>query len=315
LSTIPSNSSSQLLTLVKELFDVFAHPGATSHTRGGHHHQNPTRSAPDGQLPPQQKRYSPPPVIPSSESTGSGGSYDLSDLYSPSSGSYSPSSGTDNGPPPPGSAPPELFPSGKPSVQDVNQRQIGDCSLDAQLASLAANNPGAITNMIRSSPSGGYDVSLYVNGQKQAVHVDASDINAKGTVSKDGKTDWASVIEAAVTKTLPDHFAKGQSGEAMMEMLTGRKGSESGMSAGPGGVADMIQKSLASGGLVSASASHDGATSNGQKIVGDHDYSVLGIQNGMVTVRNPWGQGQANGGIIQMSIDDFTKVFDNVQHQ
>jgi hypothetical protein len=202
-----------------------------------------------------------------------------------------------------------LYPSGEPTVQDVNQGEIGDCALDAQLASLAANNPSAIKNMISADPAGGYDVTLYPNGQKTSVHVDQSDIDAlKGTTGSNHQTDWASVVEAATVKA-GENYANGSDPGQIMGLLTGTNGSDE-LTSSLGGSSTAIQSALSSGKLVSASAS---VASDG--VIAGHAYSVLSATDDTVTVRNPWGDSSSNDGVETMSTADFLSKFDGVQIQ
>lgn len=210
-----------------------------------------------------------------------------------------------------------LYPDGTgPQVDDVNQRGIGDCALQAQLASLAQNDPSAITNIFSAQTSdGGYDLTLYPNGEKTTVHVSPSELASNGVVDEDGKQSWAAYIEAAAMKAMNTDFSNGSDPAAMMQLLTGSSGTDGSITSLGSGDAliSEINDRVSSGKLVTASTSAASTTSDGTEIVASHAYSVLSASDGTVTVRNPWGGD--NNGIITMSVSDFERVFDGLQYQ
>lgn len=210
-----------------------------------------------------------------------------------------------------------LYPNGSPKESDVQQGQTGDCGFAAQLAGLAARDPSQITNMISSDGGGGYNVKLYNNGQPTTVNVSANELNTTSqTHSNSGQADWATVVEAAATKMHGD-LTSIMPGDAQA-MLTGKQGQQSQMGdlGGDQGVESKIANTLSSGGLIDAFG-NGGTTSNGEQIIGNHDYAVVGLNGNQVTVQNPWGSLDPNhtNGQETMSIQDFEKMFGYVDSQ
>lgn len=102
-----------------------------------------------------------------------------------------------------------LYPSGAPSPNDVNQKGIGSCAVDAALAGWAAQNPGEIQSHITPIGEGGKDgyavAMVSPDGKPISVEVD-NDIfkdasgNTLNVSSANGDGNWATVMEKALAK-------------------------------------------------------------------------------------------------------------------
>ncbi len=89
-----------------------------------------------------------------------------------------------------------LFGANGPSINDVNQGQLGDCYLLAGLAEVAYQNPTAITSMITDNGNNAYGVRFYINGAASYVTVNTSLANGGG-IFNSGTNIWASLVEKA----------------------------------------------------------------------------------------------------------------------
>lgn len=244
-----------------------------------------------------------------------------------------------------------LYPSGTPSIRDVNQGAMGDCYAVSGMASMAATPAGqnliqnAISKTSDSPPT--YDVKMFSpDGKPITISVDGSMVN-DGVRGTDNKTNWSSVLEKAYAKyndqfDIDQSSATGYAGIAnggyagdFLTAMTGKSSEYSGpftsngQSVDPSDVKQSIESSLASGKFVEATSNSSssnsdkdviGTTGDGTSIMGSHAYSVLGVDGDTVTLRNPWGnKGNANAGAnksdpgtITMSMQDFVKNFQNM---
>ncbi len=89
-----------------------------------------------------------------------------------------------------------LFGAGGPSMNDINQGQLGDCYLLAGLAEVAYQNPTAITSMITDNGNNTYGVRFFINGAANYVTVNASFANGQ-CIFNSGTNIWASLVEKA----------------------------------------------------------------------------------------------------------------------
>ena len=92
-----------------------------------------------------------------------------------------------------------LFAAAGPTIDDVNQGQIGDCFMLAPLAAMAAQDPAAIRAMITDNGNNTYAVRFFVDGKAQYVTVDNTLANGGG-IFTGGADDWAGLIEKAYTQ-------------------------------------------------------------------------------------------------------------------
>src|ERR1700722_17395340 len=103
--------------------------------------------------------------------------------YSPFSVSYSANTGA-------------LFGAAGPSMNDVNQGDLGDCYLLSCLAEVAYKNSGDISSMFTANGNNTYGVRFYVGGVAEYVTVD-NDLADGGNIFNYGTNTWASLAETA----------------------------------------------------------------------------------------------------------------------
>ena len=89
-----------------------------------------------------------------------------------------------------------LYGSSGPSINDVNQGNLGDCYLLSSLAEVAYQNPSLITSMITANGGNTYGVCFVVNGVTEYVTVSNTLANG-GNIFNSGPAVWASLVEQA----------------------------------------------------------------------------------------------------------------------
>ena len=237
-----------------------------------------------------------------------------------------------------GEVPVQLYPGGKPVVSDANQGSIGDCNLVTTLAGLAEKSPSTITNAITGpDDKGNFQVKMYdPEGQPVSITVPkdaflSKDGKPMGVVGKDGKANWASVMEAALSKYKQIYnlgSINAQASEDAVAAFTGVKnsypipvGTMSGKDA-----ADKISSELAAGKVISGGFSKEGTIesgpSAGQQFVPGHGYLVMGVEvdaqgTQYVKMRNPWGatpkgdgMNTNDDGVIHVPLSQFEQLCD-----
>lgn len=216
-----------------------------------------------------------------------------------------------------------VFPEGSPQTEDINQTEIGDCFLDAVLASAANGHADALKGIITQTGSNSFNVQLFdPNGKPVTIGVSGNMLydNNGYQVSVSGQgdiADWGSIVEKAFAKYNDAYagitgtgiswgnIANGGWSAWAMKALTGHNSAQSFNFAGLDSNALGAQLSgiLANGGLIGMGTEQEGSYGSAT-IVGGHEYSVLAVKqdstaNGgwAVTLRNPWGTTpQTNGG-------------------
>jgi hypothetical protein len=95
-----------------------------------------------------------------------------------------------------------LFSSSGPSINDINQGDLGDCFLLASMAEVALQNPAIIESMITNNNNGTYGVRFYVDGSARYVTVN-DELPDGGTIfntangTSNAANDWGALIEKA----------------------------------------------------------------------------------------------------------------------
>jgi hypothetical protein len=125
----------------------------------------------------------------------------------------------------------DLFPSGKPSLDDLHQGRLGDCYCLAPLGAMIHRNPQDVVNMFRIDPEGRV---IVVFGGVVPVGVDPlSDGELAVTAADADHGAWVKLYEKAVgtyrapTKATQSHptplsvVAKGGAAGDILELLTG----------------------------------------------------------------------------------------------
>jgi hypothetical protein len=234
-----------------------------------------------------------------------------------------------------------LFPNGSPSVQDVDQHGISDCSLDAQLGSLAAQDPDFIKNMVHDNGDGTYTVHLYApNGASVDVTVNNqvpldSDGHLASVGGPNDQANWATIIEKAYAKYNDVFHVTGKPGDSgyaavqgagieAYKAFTGQRSlilasSFYGSPEEQTALAKLMQEDIKSGQIVFAGVvlSQNPTLPGGGTLPTVHGYSVVDVNqdasgNWYVDLRNPWGftpgvsnPGGTDDGIIRMPMSDY----------
>ena len=87
-----------------------------------------------------------------------------------------------------------VFGAAGPSMNDIDQGDLGDCYLLSCLAEVAYKNPNVISSMIASNGNVSYGVHFYISGTPQYVTVNTSLANGGG-IFNSGTNIWASLVE------------------------------------------------------------------------------------------------------------------------
>ena len=96
-----------------------------------------------------------------------------------------------------------LFGSGGPSMNDINQGQLGDCYFLAALAEVANQTPSLVQSMIIDNGNDTYGVRFFVNGKSEYVTVNNS-LVAGGKYYNQSADLWASLVEKAYAQLQAD---------------------------------------------------------------------------------------------------------------
>jgi hypothetical protein len=207
-----------------------------------------------------------------------------------------------------------LFGKGGPSYTDISQGQVGDCTLLASLAEVAARRPGVIQNMFTANPDGTYTVRFYHNGAPDYVTVNTQlPDGGKLYDHVNNGVLWAALVEKAIVQenesgwlaTLHpgwDSYTALNGGDqgttvAYLSVLTGLPSSYFGVD--PANVAAAWQ---ANDLVVLAT----GTLPPGSSLISDHAYAMINYNpasNTPVTLFNPWGiiYGQVNVGTSMLT--------------
>lgn len=204
----------------------------------------------------------------------------------------------------------DLYPNGLPSPADINQHAIGDCSAASVWASMAMQAPEFVQSLIADHGDGTFGVKVYdpagrrftINVDSQFLARNASDLEAVS--AKDGRADWATVLEKAAMKYLAVYPIVGRIGgigsEFASPIFTG-SGDSYAFSPGkltPAQLTRVVREELAHGKIIIGGFNR--VTSIGDlDTVTAHAYMITDPANAatMVTMRNPWGASpKAHGG-------------------
>ncbi|MEU8585669.1 C2 family cysteine protease [Streptomyces sp. NPDC048664] len=219
------------------------------------------------------------------------------------------------------------------SVDDVNQRQFGDCWYMASLAGLAQKDPQFVQDGIRQNPNGTVSVRVWnQGGDYHWVTMTAelpSDRNGTPLSAYGNGETWPAYYEKAFALSYTDEDGnKGYGGiegddpKRSAPYLTGHGGEdlETGGFLGIGKHEDMnidtLRKKFDSGQVITVSSPDDEdldknhPASFGGSYVTNHAYYVRGFTgDGKIILGNPWGKKSAPP--IEVSQEDFDKYFHN----
>jgi len=212
---------------------------------------------------------------------------------------------------------------------------IGDCVIEATLASLAADHPEQIRQMIKANRNGTYTVTT-PGGLKETVSAPTDAEPAIGNQSKDYGV-WPIVLEKALAQYLNGqendqgpHRSRpyadlstvweGADPKEALAFLTGKL--FTGVMVDPRAdqqfIGEFMADALAGKRLLITSADKTMSRKTADGFTGFHAYSVIafdqkGLDGGTVTLRNPWGgQNGTSSGEWQMSLKEFCRNFEEV---
>lgn len=204
-----------------------------------------------------------------------------------------------------------------PRIGDINQGAVGDCWLLAGLGAQVVADPGAVMENIRENPNGTFTVTLYDNGVPTEITVSGQiPTNEAGFAAHadngHGRPNWVSIWEKAAAQ----HTGHGDYGE----LTAGKPGT--GIKIAAGGDTrtygpyswngtwmsyDTVERLVTAhepiAAIVLGSSPFDEAAAW-------HCYYVTKAEDGLITVRNPWGHG--NGNIAEEMVlteDQFNSTF------
>lgn len=217
-----------------------------------------------------------------------------------------------------------LYPFGSPVPADVNQHGIGDCCMCAVFASFAYIYPEWIKTIIHKSGNN-YTVNMFdPMGKPIDVVVDNKMLDSQVT-GKNGKFDWASIMEKALMKWETRFKCNKIGGIGTEHAAPPFTGNGLSYSFGWG---DALYKSeyrlivdyALSNGMISVGGFHESGVMCGElETITGHAFTVMYADEGADyshVMRNPWGNGGALDGKLKIPMDhdvlrlvDFRLVF------
>jgi hypothetical protein len=224
------------------------------------------------------------------------------------------------------------------NMNDIDQMQLGDCWLIALLAGLAKNNPDAISDAIVVLSPGLYMVRFFdKEGSLSYVPVTEDDIRfnelPSGEVyhSSTASELWVAVLEVAFSFSKnvmlnnpfgaindEDNLKGGSSDDtaAIYHALTGNEANIVDISAVNATDKYNLLNALVQGGKTVTVPIHSDTLPDSavapEWYLDKHVYAVVGTDNGMIQIRNPWGDsapGADPNGIFNVTPDEFNTLF------
>jgi hypothetical protein len=219
---------------------------------------------------------------------------------------------------------------GQPDIDDIDQRDLGDCWFLAGLGAIARDNPEFIRDQIEDNGDGTYTVTFYEKRDGQFVPVEVTvdgdfPVDGDGNpayAQPSGKETWVMIYEKAFAELHGGYGdIEGGFGDDAMEAIYGREFDRL-------DVDDMSDEDLVyqldqqpvTAGTMNPDRIGDMVlpwdrdlveTFDDLDVVDSHVYTVQGTfeRDGETYVRlyNPWGHNHA-----ELTIDEFRQVFDEV---
>lgn len=221
-------------------------------------------------------------------------------------------------------------PNGRPDPMSIHQNGEGSCWL---LAGMSQLKPEQIQQMVQTNDKG--QVVVHFPGRKPEVMAPLTE--AERRIYSTANGDWSAYMEKAAAQAFEreGRDINGGRGHQAFSLLTGRGGRILDMQRpprpgmpdlrDPAALHQMLTTSLANGQMITAGTTgRDFERGTSNLSTDGHAYAVVGYnpRTGMVTLRNPWGQGERadrdrdNDGLFTMSLRDFQVTFSDmdVQH-
>lgn len=210
----------------------------------------------------------------------------------------------------------DLYPNGKPKLEDVNQKRLNDCNAVSVLASMAYLYPDFILSIIHKESAESFRIDMFdPNGKRIVVRVSNRFPTIEGfpvyAVGKDNSHNWISILEKAALKYIKVYrhinALEGCNAEMITPMFTGDGRS---FSIQPGrlkseDLARIINTSLEYGMMVNGGFLEHDIPLDAHKTVVKHGHSFLPPhrRGALYAIRNPWGNGKDNHIMNVMSTD------------
>lgn len=212
-----------------------------------------------------------------------------------------------------------LYPFGEPLPTDVNQHQIGNCSVLSAFAAIVYMYPEYIKSIVHENADGTYSVDMFTpEGDPVRVALKATLLHPEewrenptwkwGVSGKNDVTTWASLIEKAMMKyeTAYDFYDNhssanlgGMNASTTCPLYTG-SGDGVTIPAGsltPEQLSVAVKDALAKGWIITGGFSEENSTPDGITTTG-HTWTVVypTNPNALIALRNPWGYcSESNG--------------------
>ena len=220
-----------------------------------------------------------------------------------------------------------LYPFGSPEPADVNQHGIGDCCMCAVFASFAYIYPEWIKTIIHKNGNN-YTVNMFdPQGNAIDVVVDNKMLDSQVT-GKNGKYDWASVMEKALMKWETRFKCNRIGGIGTEHAAPPFTGNGNSYSFSPDKLFnsefDLVVDYALSHGMISVGGFNVGGLICGElETVTGHAFTVMYPDEGVdykFVMRNPWGNGGSIDGKLKIPAKrevlktiDFRLVFPGAQ--
>jgi len=220
-----------------------------------------------------------------------------------------------------------LYPFGSPEPADVNQHGIGDCCMCAVFASFAYIYPEWIKSIIHKNGNN-YTVNMFdPQGNAIDVVVDNKMLDSQVT-GKNGKYDWASVMEKALMKWETRFKCNRIGGIGTEHAAPPFTGNGNSYSFSPDKLYnsefDLVVDYALSHGMISVGGFNVGGLICGEmETITGHAFTVMYPDEGAdykFVMRNPWGSGYPTDGKLEIPAKrevlktiDFRLVFPGAQ--
>ena len=200
-----------------------------------------------------------------------------------------------------------LYPFGSPEPADVNQHGIGDCCMCAVFASFAYIYPEWIKSIIHKNGNN-YTVNMFdPQGNAIDVVVDNKMLDSQVT-GKNGKYDWASVMEKALMKWETRFKCNRIGGIGTEHAAPPFTGNGNSYSFSPDKLYnsefDLVVDYALSHGMISVGGFNVGGLVCGElETVTGHAFTVMYPDEGVdykFVMRNPWGNGGSIDGKLKI---------------
>ncbi|HVU90962.1 MAG TPA: C2 family cysteine protease [Jatrophihabitans sp.] len=216
---------------------------------------------------------------------------------------------------------------GDPTLDDINQGDLGDCWFLASLGSELTADPRFLQKHVHDNGNGTYTVTFYDDGKPVPVTVDGrlpyNSWDQTAFEHPGNNENWVAIYEKAFAQYKGGYKnIEGGWGSEGMQDLTGRKSAK----VLPAFLSpELLQKQLADGKPLTAGTGshhsgflwlHSDEYFDDHKLVTKHEYTVTSVNADAdpptVTVRNPWGDTGAVPETVTMSWDEFRDHFEEV---